>query len=150
LGVAHPELAPLMAAALDRLGTRHALVVSGLDGLDEISISGPTTVWELERGSVRSYQIEPEQFGFPVAPLDAVIGGSAVENATLLQDVLTRPEPGPRRDIIALNAGAGLLVCEAVRSLREGVQEAIAVMESGRALEKLEQWRRFSQWQATS
>jgi anthranilate phosphoribosyltransferase len=150
LGVAHPELAPVMAGALDRLGTRHALIVSGLDGLDEISIAGPTAVWELERGSLRTYQIEPGQFGLARAPLDQVTGSSAADNAALLQAVFEHPEPGPRRDIIALNAGAGLLVCEAVRSLQEGVEEAIAVMESGRALEKLEQWRRFSQWQATS
>jgi anthranilate phosphoribosyltransferase len=82
--------------------------------------------------------------------LEAVLGGAADYNASLLREVFTRPEPGPRRDIVALNAGAGLVVCEAVADLREGVQMALAVMESGKALEKLEQWIRFSRWQATS
>jgi anthranilate phosphoribosyltransferase len=150
LGVADPSLVPLMAGALTRLGSRHALVVSGHEGLDEISISGPTMVCEMHRGEMRSYEITPEHFGLRRAPLDDVLGGSAEENASMLREVFERPAVGARRDIVALNAGAGLLVCEAVGSLEEGVREATAVIESGKALEKLEQWVRFSQWQATS
>lgn len=150
LGVPEPSLVPLMAGALGRLGSRHALVVSGHEGLDEVSISGPTLVGELRRGELRTYEITPEQFGLHRAPLRDVLGGSAEDNARIMRTLFTEPVAGARRDIVALNAGAALLVCEAVGSLEDGVRQAIAVMETGKALEKLEQWVRFSQWQATS
>lgn len=150
LGVADPALAPLMVRALDRLGSRHALVVSGHEGLDEISISGPSVVYELRRGDVRCYEVTPEQFGLSRAPMAEVLGGTAEENAAIMREVFAHPVPGGRRDIVALNAGAGLVVSEAVTSLAEGVRLALAIMESGQALRKLEQWARFSQQQATS
>ncbi|MDB5074877.1 MAG: anthranilate phosphoribosyltransferase [Chloroflexi bacterium] len=150
LGVATPALVPLMAGALQRLGSRHALVVSGADGLDELSISGPTFVCELHKGTLHNYEVTPEQVGLRRAPLQEVLGGSAEENAAILRSVFANPEPGARRDIVALNAGAGLLVCEVVDDLAEGVSKAIEIMESGKAMEKLEQWIRFTQWQATS
>jgi anthranilate phosphoribosyltransferase len=150
LGVATPALVPLMAGALQRLGSRHALVVSGADGLDELSISGPTFVCELHNGTLHNYEVTPEQVGLRRAPLQEVLGGSAEENAAILRSVFANPEPGARRDIVALNAGAGLLVCEVVDDLAEGVSKAIEIMESGKAMEKLEQWIRFTQWQATS
>lgn len=150
LGVADPSLTPLMAAALGRLGTRHALVVSGHEGLDEISISGPTTICEMNQGEVRRYQVTPEDLGLNSASLSTVLGGTAEENAAIIRDLFSRPVPGPRRDIVALNAGAGLVVCEVATDLADGVSQAIAVMESGKAGEKLEQWIHFSQWQTTS
>lgn len=150
LGVPDPSLTPLMAASLDRLGTRHALVVSGFEGLDELSISGPSLVCEMHRGEIRRYEVTPEQFGLQRAPIEEVLGGAAQENAAMLRDVFANPVPGARRDIVALNAGAGLVVCEAVRDLDEGVRAAIAIMESGKPLAKLEQWARFSQSQAIS
>jgi anthranilate phosphoribosyltransferase len=150
LGVADPALGPLMAGALQRLGSRHALVVSGADGLDELSISGPTFVCELRDGALHKYEVTPEQVGLPRAPIQDVLGGTAEDNAIILSSVFEHPVPGARRDIIALNAGAGLVVCEVVSDLAEGVGKAIEIMESGKALEKLEQWIRFTQWQATS
>jgi anthranilate phosphoribosyltransferase len=150
LGVPDPTLTPLMAASLDRLGTRHALVVSGFEGLDELSISGPSLVCEMHRGEVRRYEVTPEQFGLQRAPIEAVLGGTAEENAAILRDVFANPVPGARRDIVALNAGAGLVVCEAARDLDEGVRAAIAIIESGKPLGKLEQWARYSQSPATS
>ena len=150
LGVANPHLTGLMAAALGRLGTRHALVVSGHEGLDEISISGPTTVCEMADGAMRTYQITPEEVGLSRAPLETVVGGTAAENAAIIRDLFSCPCPSPRRDIVALNAGAGLVVCEVAADLKDGVRQALAVIESGKALEKLDQWIHFSQWQATS
>ncbi len=150
LGVAHPGLTQLMARALDRLGTRHALVVSGHEGLDEISISGPTTICEMNQGAVRTYDLCPEDVGLDRAPLESVLGGTAEDNAAIVRDLFSNPRPGPRRDIVALNAGAGLVACEVAADLRDGVHQAIAVMESGKALEKLEQWIHFSRWQTTS
>ena len=107
LGVADPTLVPLMAGALARLGSRHALVVSGHEGLDEISISGPTLVCEMHRGDIRTYEIAPEQFGMRRAPLDEVLGGSAEENAAMLRQVFEDPIPSARRDIVALTPGLG-------------------------------------------
>jgi anthranilate phosphoribosyltransferase len=150
LGVADAALLPLMAGALDRLGSRHALVICGEEGIDEISISGPTLVCELRRGALRRYEITPEQFGRTRAPLEEVLGGTAEENAALLRDALSPDAVGARRDMVAMNAGAGLLVSEAVSSLEEGVRVAERVLASGKAVEKLEQWAHFSQWQAAS
>ena len=148
--MADPRLTGLMAAALGRLGTRHALVVSGHEGLDEISISGPTTVCEMADGVTRTYQITPEEVGLSRAPLEAVLGGTAAENAAIIRDLFACPCPSPCRDIVALNAGAGLVVCEVAVDLKDGVRQALSVIESGKALEKLDQWIHFSQWQATS
>jgi anthranilate phosphoribosyltransferase len=150
LGVANPSLTPLMAEALGRLGTRHALVVSGHEGLDEISISGPTTICEMNQGEMRTFEFCPEDVGLRRAPLESVLGGTAEENAAIMRDLFANPQPGPRRDIVALNAGAGLVACEVAADLGDGVRQAVAVLESGKALEKLEQWIHFSQWQTTS
>ena len=92
----------------------------------------------------------PEQFGLRRAALDEVLGGSAELNAQMLRDVLAHPLPGARRDIVALNAGAALVVCEAVTELQDGVRLALSILESGKALEKLDQWARYSQWLKTS
>ena len=150
LGVADRSLVPMMAGALQRLGSRHALVVCGADGLDELSISGPTAITELNGGSLRAYEVVPEAVGLTRAPLQEVLGGSAKENAAILRDVFERPRPGARRDIVALNAAAGLVVSEMVTDLSEGVKVAIEIIESGKALEKLEKWVRYTQWQAAS
>ncbi len=92
----------------------------------------------------------PESVGLARAPLQEVLGGTAPENAVILRDVLERPRPGARRDIVALNAAAGLLVGEMVGDLAEGVRVAIDIMSSGKALDKLEKWVRYTQWQAAS
>jgi anthranilate phosphoribosyltransferase len=104
----------------------------------------------MRRGEIRRYEVTPEQFGLRRAPIAEVLGGAADENAAILREVFTNPVPGARRDIVALNAGAGLVVCEAVRDLDDGVRAAIAIMESGKPLGKLEQWVRFSQSLAIS
>jgi anthranilate phosphoribosyltransferase len=150
LGVADAALAPLMAGALARLGSRHALVVSGEGGLDELSISGTTAICELNNGELRHYEVTPEEFGLSRAPISSVLGGAADENAAILRSLFTDPLAGPRRDIVALNAGAGLVVCEVAHTIGDGVRQAIEIMESGKALEKLDQWIRFTQWQKTT
>jgi len=150
LGVPEPAIAPLMAAVLQRLGTRHALVVNGAEGLDELSISGPTNVVEMRNGTINSYEVTPEDVGLARAPLHEVLGGIAEDNAAILRSIFEHPTPGARRDIVALNAGAGLVVSGAVTNLREGVHEALALIESGKALEKLTQWIQLTQTQAAS
>jgi len=136
LGVARAELGAKMAAVLARLGCQHALVVHGQDGLDEMSLSGPTSVHELRQGEVREYVVSPPELGLAEAPLDAVRGGSAEENAARLRAVLDG-EPGPARDIVLLNSAAALVAADLAADLWEGVRLAQSAIDSGDAREKL-------------
>jgi len=137
VGVYRGEMAPVLAAALGRLGSVRAMVVHGSDGLDEITITGPTRVAEWVDGRVLEYEIHPEQVGVAVAPAASIVGGDAVENAAIVTSVLTG-EPGPRRDVVLLNAGAALLVAGVADDLASGVAAAAESIDSGTALEKLE------------
>ncbi len=143
LGVARPELAPLLAAALGRLGASHALVVHGHGGLDEMSLSGPSTVHELRDGAVREYTVSPEDSGLPEAPNDAVRGGSPEENAGLLRDVLDG-EPGPLRDITLLNAAAALVAADLAADLKAGIAMAARAVDFGVARDKLNAFVRLT------
>ena len=144
LGVADPIVGEKMAQALGRLGTRRAMVVHGEEGLDEISISGPTTVWELGDGAVRSYSVTPEDAGLARAPTKAILGGSKEENARHLRAVL-QGKAGPMLDVVLLNAAAALVVGGNAPDLREGVQQAREAVASGAATEKLEALAHLSQ-----
>ena len=144
LGVADPVVGDKMAQALGRLGTRRAMVVHGEEGLDEISISGPTTVWDLGDGAVRSYSVTPEDAGLACAPTDAILGGSREENAEHLRTVL-RGKGGPMLDVVLLNAAAALVVGGKAPDLREGVQQAREAVASGAAIETLEALVKLSQ-----
>jgi anthranilate phosphoribosyltransferase len=161
LGVPDPRLVEKMAAVLGRLGTRHALVVCADDGMDEISVAGPTTICELREGDVRTYQVTPEELGVRRADPAALQGGTAEENAALMQQVLdfgagvsSAGESHARdgtalqalRDVVALNAAAALIACDAAAGFPEALALARQTMESGKAGEKLEEWRRYSQW----
>jgi len=144
LGVADETLVEKLALVLQGLGSHHALVVHGEDGLDEITTTGKTHICELKSGSIRSYSVSPEDFGLPLASLDSLRGGTASENAVILRSTLTGA-PGPQRDVVLMNAAAVLLVGDRVRTLREGVALAEEIIDSGRALAKLEQLIKFSQ-----
>jgi anthranilate phosphoribosyltransferase len=136
LGVARPELAPLLAEALGRLGARHALVVHGHGGLDELSLSGPSTVHELRDGALREYTVSPKEVGLAEAPNEAAQGGSPEENAAALRAVLGG-EPGPLRDITLINAAAALAAADLASDLKEGVNLAARAVDSGAARNKL-------------
>jgi anthranilate phosphoribosyltransferase len=136
LGVARPDLAPLLAGALGRLGARHALVVHGHGGLDELSLSGPSTVHELRDGALREYAVSPDEVGLSEAPNDAVRGGSPEENAAGLREVLDG-KPGPLRDITLLNAAAALVAADLADDMKEGVHMAARAVDSGAATDKL-------------
>jgi anthranilate phosphoribosyltransferase len=138
LGVADPSLAETMALVLARLGSRRALVVHG-DGLDEMSISGPTLVCELVEGCVRRYVVTPQEVGLALCDATSVAGGTPEENAAALREVLAG-RPGPRRDIVLLNAAAGLVALERAAALAEGVALAAEAIDSGAARERLEQF----------
>ena len=146
LGVARPEIAPKIAAALQRLDGNHALVVHGNDGVDELSISGPSTVCEVRDGAAHDYSVSPQDAGLPLAPAEAIRGGMPEQNAAVLVSVL-KGEHGPLRDVVILNAAAALVAADAAPDLKEGARAAHEAIDSGAARRKLEDWvectRRF-------
>jgi anthranilate phosphoribosyltransferase len=144
IGVYSPTWTEPFALVLDRLGSARALIVCGSDGLDEITTTGTTAVTELDRGTVRNFTIRPEDVGLPSAPPQALVGGDARQNAAALREVLDG-SPGPYRDVVLMNAAAGLVVAGRAATLREGVTLASQVIDSGRALARLEALVRVSQ-----
>jgi anthranilate phosphoribosyltransferase len=138
---AEPLVEPIAHVLLD-LGAEHALVVHGLDGLDEITTTGPTAVSEVRGGTVRSYTVEPESFGIPRASLADLAGGGPEENAERMHRVFAG-EAGPLADVTALNAGAALYVGGLVPAIAAGVARARAALASGAATAKLEELRSF-------
>jgi anthranilate phosphoribosyltransferase len=139
LGVADPAIGEKMTQVLGRLGCRHALVVHGEDGLDEMTLGGPTLVYELKEGDIRSYRVTPEEVGLHQASGQAVKGGSPQENAAAIRTVFGG-EPGPLRDIVLLNSAAALVAADKVASLAEGVHLAAQAIDSGAAREKLDRF----------
>ena len=137
VGVYSAALTETLAGVLGTLGTERAFVVHGSDGLDEMTLTGPTRVSELKNGSVSTYRVSPGDFGLAQAPADALKGGDADYNAEITRSILNGEE-GPRRDIVLLNAAAAIVAGDKARDLNEGVQVAAEVIDSGKALEKLE------------
>jgi len=137
LGVFDQAWVRPLAEVLSRLGSRHVLVVHGADGMDEISISGPTQVAELSAGKVTEYRIAPGDFGFDEAPLATIQVGNPAESLAMVKSVLA-DHPGPARDIVLLNAGAAIYVSGQVSTLGEGVERAMTAIASGAAESKLE------------
>jgi len=137
VGVSDVSVAPEMAWVLQELGCRHGMVIHGEDGLDEISISGTTSVWEVSPHDITCKTITPEEFGLPRASIDDIRGGSAEENAAMLKGVLGG-ERGPRRNIVLLNAAAALVVGGLRDNLAAGVELASEVIDSGAALSRLD------------
>ena len=137
LGISDPRLIENMARALGRLGATHALVVHGFGGLDELSLAGPSTVCELKDGWSTSYELAPQEVGLEPAPLDAILGGDAAENAAIIQSILDG-EQGPRRDIVLLNAGAALYVSGNAPDIARGVKMAAQSIDTGAAATALQ------------
>jgi anthranilate phosphoribosyltransferase len=143
LGVFQPTLTEMLAGVLQRLGTEHALVVHGLDGLDEVSISDSTKITELKDGQVSTYTICPEDVGLKRADMAVIQGGGASDNAQIILRVL-QGELGPRRDVVLFNAAAALVAGDKASNLREGVVLAAASIDSGKAFAKLTELRHFT------
>ncbi|MDT8070236.1 MAG: anthranilate phosphoribosyltransferase [Terriglobia bacterium] len=137
VGVYSESLVEKLAQALAELGLERALVVHGEDGLDEITISGPTKIAELRDGRVRVYEVTPEEFGLCRAPLSAISGGDAATNAVIIREILAGAA-SPRRDIVLLNAAASLVSAGKANTIAEGVPLATESIKSGAAREKLE------------
>ena len=138
IGVFHPDLVGILARVLQRLGARHALVVHGREGLDEISISGESLVGELRDGEVTEYTVHPEQFGMAVHDIAALRVANVEESRDRVLKVLDNV-PGPERDIVALNAGAAIYAAGLATDLRAGVDKAREAMASSRAKAKLQE-----------
>jgi len=142
-GVGVKSITPIIAEVLRLLGSQRALVVHSHDGLDEISIAAPTTVYDVADGTVREYEVTPEQAGLERADLKSIIGGTVEINLRVAQAVLGG-EPGAPRDAVLLNAGAGLMVAGLADDIKSGVKRAAEAIDSGAAREKLEQVREVS------
>jgi anthranilate phosphoribosyltransferase len=137
VGVYSADLVEKLAEALSMLGLHRALVVHGSDGLDEITISGPTRVGEVREGTVRTYEVTPEEFGLQRAGLDEIAGGDAALNAQLIRDVLGGKKSA-RRDVVLLNAAAALVAAGRADHLRDAAPLAAMAIDSGAAAGKLE------------
>ncbi len=138
LGVYQPQLVEQVAEVARQLGFVHAVVVHGVDGLDEISLLGETRVAEIKDGSIDYYSITPEQFGMKRCILEDVKGGSPEYNAQIIRDIFSGKEKGPKRDILLLNSAAAFLVADKVSSMEEGLVMAQETLDSGRAMTKLD------------
>ncbi len=138
MGVFHPDLVGIQVRALQRLGAEHALVVYGRDGMDEVSLGASTLVGELKDGVVSEYEIHPEDFGLAMASQRSLKVQTPEQSMALLRGVLDN-QPGPARDIVALNAGVALYAANVVGSMAEGLARASAAIASGAARAKLEQ-----------
>ena len=144
LGVYEPELIEPMAKVLCNLGVRSGMVVYGHDGLDEISISSPTTVCELRDGFIKSYEITPEQFGLERCKKEDLLGGSPAENAQITRNILSG-EKGPRRNAVLINSAAAIHIAKPEVSIKEGISIAAEAIDSGKAAEQLKQFIALSQ-----
>jgi anthranilate phosphoribosyltransferase len=137
VGVYSDDLVEKLAEALSMLGLRRALVVHGSDGLDEITITGPTRIAEVRDGQVRTYEVTPEEFGFTRAPIEAISGGDAAGNAAIIREVLGGKKSA-RRDVVLLNAAAALVAAGRADHLGEAIAMAARSIDSGSATAKLE------------
>jgi anthranilate phosphoribosyltransferase len=139
LGVFHPDLVGILVRVLQRLGSEHVMVVYGMNGMDEVSLSGETMVGELKGGEVREYTVHPSDFGLPVYDSRVLKVANKDESVQCIQRALAN-EDGPVRDIVLLNAGAALYCAGVAASVAEGVKRAREAVASGKALSKLSQF----------
>jgi anthranilate phosphoribosyltransferase len=139
IGVSDPSMAPRMAEVLARLGSRHALVFHGDDGLDELTTTGPSRIWEVRDGAVAERSFDPADLGIARASVADLVGGDVEVNRGIAEAVLAG-EPGAPRDIVLLGAAAALVAADAVDGFAEGLERAAAAVDSGSASGVLERW----------
>ncbi|MGI5831514.1 MAG: anthranilate phosphoribosyltransferase [Thermoguttaceae bacterium] len=144
LGVYDPLLLEPLAKVLTKLGTKRGMIVHGADGFDEISVSAPTDLCEFQNGTYTHRRICPEEFGLPLAQKSEIVGGTPAENAQITLEVLSGTDRSAKRNVILLNAGAGLYIAGAADTLDTGIALAGELIDSGAALDKVEQFRKES------
>lgn len=138
VGVYTSKLTDVIAKAMMNIGVERAFVVSGCDNMDEITLTGVTTISEIKEGRVNTFTVTPEQFGFKRCGLDELQGGDGTVNAGITKDILSGKEKGAKRDIVLLNAGATLYVGGMADSIQAGIRLAQETIDSGKALKTLE------------
>jgi anthranilate phosphoribosyltransferase len=143
VGVYASDMVEKLAEALSMLGRRRALVVHGHDGLDEITITGPTRIAEARDGAVRTYEVTPEEFGLPRATLAEIAGGDAAENAGIIRGILDGAK-GRKRDVVLLNAAAALVAADRADHLKDALPLAVEAIDSGAAAVKLDALAKFT------
>ena len=143
VGVFAVHWAPFLAQVLAKLGTKHALVVHGEDGLDEVTTTTKTMVSEVKNGKIANYEISPEEFGINKSMLNELAGGAPRENAVILLDIL-RGKRGAARDIVVLNSAVAIYAADRINNIKEGIALAEEAIDSGRALRKLEILKEFT------
>jgi len=143
MGVFHPDLVGIQVRVLHRLGSKHVMTVHGLDGLDEISISGETLIGELRNGEINEYRLHPSQVGLELYDRRAIEVHTVEESKEMILAVLGN-QPGPARSIAALNAGAAIYVAGVAKTLKAGVEQALRAIESGEARRKLDELVAFT------
>lgn len=139
LGVFHPDLVGIQVRVLQRLGSEHVMVVYGMNGMDELSLSGETMVGELRNGAVKEYLVHPSDFGLPVYDSRVLKVANTQESVACIQRALAN-EDGPVRDVVLLNAGAALYCADVASSVADGVRRAREAVASGAAMKKLSQF----------
>ncbi len=144
MGVYDESLVEPLSRVMTNLGVKRGMVVYGQDKLDEISMSAPTTVCEINNGQYRSYVIQPEDFGLQRCSKEELVGGTATENAEITKGILSGQIQGPKRDAVCMNAGAALYIGGKADSIGEGIKLAQQLIDSGAAMEKLEEFVEFS------
>lgn len=143
LGVFSEKLTEPLAHVLSNLGVENAMVVYGMDGMDEISLSAQTKVSELKDGKVNTYYLNPEDYELKLVSKEELVGGDSKENAKIILSILNG-ERGPKRDIVVLNAAAALYVGKAAKDIKSGIAMAEELIDSGKALNKLNELKEFS------
>jgi anthranilate phosphoribosyltransferase len=144
MGVFHADLVGIQARVLQRLGLKHALVVYGKDGLDEISLEGPTMIGELKDGAIQEYEISPQDFGLKACPTSSFKVSNPEESMKIVLGVLDG-KSGPAQDIVCLNAGAALYAADLAKNIGEGLEMARAAIANGQAKAKLEEFIKTTQ-----
>ncbi|MEI8176793.1 MAG: anthranilate phosphoribosyltransferase [Candidatus Omnitrophota bacterium] len=142
VGVFNPAITELLARVLANLGVQGAMVVHSEDGLDELSLSAKSKVTELKNGRIRTYAVQPKNFGLKRVDIARIRGGERLENARIILDIL-QGKQGPARDVVLMNASAALVVLEEARDFKDGVRIAAASIDSKAALQKLEMLRQI-------
>jgi anthranilate phosphoribosyltransferase len=137
MGTADPAVAERLAQVLARLGMRHALVVAGADGLDDLTVTGPSTTYEVRGGAVSERMITPAEMGLPTHRFEDIVGGTAEENARIVREVFRGEGPPAVRDLVLATAGAGLYVSGLASSIRQGVEMGAKAIDSGDAAARL-------------
>jgi len=144
LGVFHEKLTELMALVLQNLGSREVMVVHGMDGVDEISITNRTKISHLKEGLVKNYYIEPKNFRMKRYTKEEILGGTVNENIKITNEVLKGIEKAAKREIVLLNTAAALVVADIAENMNTGIQMAEEAIDSGKAYSKLEELIKFS------